>query len=240
VSAPIDSMRLVVAVLAMSLASLEGVRPTHEQASPSPREATACNLLKEPTAWNHVRVRVTAVATHAFEDFSLSSPACESTQNAIWLTYGGRANSETIYCCPGEGEESLRAEPLVLEGVTLPLVEDATFNRFRELLRKHPRVAAQVTVVGTFFAGAQMRAGLGGFGHVGCCSLLVIERVEQFQDIGNAPENGVERSCSTCPKAVQWPYECTPSASRKWATRPRRADNPARRYHCRPRRRRWG
>ena len=188
-----DVSRLLLAVLVICLPSLEGVSLRHEEASTSPREATACNLLKEPTAWNHVRVRVTAVATHGFEDFSLSSPACEGSQKAIWLTYGGRANSETIYCCPGEGEESLRAEPLVLEGVTLALVEDATFNRFRERLRKHPRVAVRMTVVGTFFAGAQTPAGWGGFGHLGCCSLLVIERVEQFQEMGNAPENGGNR-----------------------------------------------
>jgi len=192
-SAPMYLPPLLLTVLLTSLPSVEGARSTRQPALPSPREATVCDLLKEPTAWNHVRVRVTAVATHAFEHFSLSSTACEESQSGVWLTYGGRLSPGTIYCCPGEGGQSTRPETLVIEDVALPLVEDATFHRFRALLRKQPDAAARVALVGTFFAGTKSDltttpTGLGGFGHLGCCSLLVIQRVEDFQEIGNAPE----------------------------------------------------
>lgn len=184
----VGMLLLLLTFVVTSLPPTGGVTLAQAQTMPSPREATVCDLLKEPTAWNHVLVRVTAVATHAFESFTLSSSTCEDSRG-LWLTFGGRAQSGAIYCCPGEGDESAPSQPLVVEDVELPLVEDPTFHRFRALLRKEPRGvarAARVTLVGTFFAGhptelAVTPTGLGGFGHLGCCSLLVIQRVEQFQ-----------------------------------------------------------
>jgi len=73
---------------------------------------------------------------------------------------------------------------LVIDGIALPLVEDVSFLRFRELLRNRDRTSTRVTVVGTFFAGEQSESvtpGRRGYGHFGCCTLLVIERIHEFE-----------------------------------------------------------
>ena len=173
------SLLLTLVSLTASIAAFEGTALS-QQPPATPRTATVCEMSKKPDGWDHVRVRLTAVATQDFENFSLTDPACGDAA-LIWLTYGGSVSSGTIYCCPGEGGESTRRKPLVLEGVALPLVEDAIFHRFRALRGTHARTVARVTLVGTFFAG-EKNVGR-GFGHMGCCSLLVIERVESFEEV---------------------------------------------------------
>jgi hypothetical protein len=176
------SILLSVAVMATWLASFSA----GAQAPAAPRQASVCDLLARPDDWNHARVRVTGVATHGFEHFTLSDPACPASQSTapIWLTYSGRASSETTFCCPGEGARGRRQKPLVIDGIALPLVEDASFLRFRDMLRNRDRTTARVTVVGTFFAGKQsdsVAPGGRGYGHFGCCTLLAIEQIHSFE-----------------------------------------------------------
>lgn len=177
---------VILSVLRVALVATEG-DVVSQQPQASPRMTTVCDLAKEPDQWNHVRVQLIAVATHDFETFALSDPNCldSQTSTSIWLTFGGREPSGTSYCCPGEGDRSRRREPLVVEGVRLPLVVDAVFRRFQELLKRHSATTASVSLVGTFFAGEQRGAAKtwGGFGHMGCCSLLVIERVQRFDEL---------------------------------------------------------
>lgn len=175
-----NSLRLTLVSLTVLSAGFEGTA-LGQQPQAAPGKSTVCEISKKPDGWNHVRVRLTAVATQEFENFSLTDPACGDAAS-IWLTYGGNVSSGTVYCCPGEGSESRRPKPLVIEGVALPLVEDAVFDRFRSVSGKHARGAARVTLVGTFFAGERTDVGR-GFGHMGCCSLLVIERVESFKEL---------------------------------------------------------
>ena len=154
------------------------------QNEPLERAITVCDLVNMPAKWNGVRVRVTAVATYEFENFSLSDEACPEA--AVWLTYGGRVSSGAVYCCPGEGGADTRPEPLVVDGTPVDIVDDSVFRQLRLLFRKQERTVVRATVLGTFFAGVQDRtAGTwGGFGHFGCCSLFVIQRVERFEEIG--------------------------------------------------------
>jgi hypothetical protein len=61
----------------------------------------------------------------------------------------------------------------------LPIVENVLFARFRSAMSRRPTGLAQLTAVGTFFFRNDPDSRLpGGFGHFGCCSLLVIQRVE--------------------------------------------------------------
>jgi hypothetical protein len=46
--------------------------------------------------------------------------------------YGGKAQSDTAYCCPGESAKA-RPESLTVEGVQVPLVDDLTFRKFTDL-----------------------------------------------------------------------------------------------------------
>lgn len=147
-----------------------------------PVDVRLCALLGDPAAWIAKRVRVSGLVMRDFEHFTLSDDcAAEKPTAELWLTYGGRLPSGTIYCCPGEGDTAERAEPLTIAGIPLPLVRDATFEQFRKALQsKRP---AHAVIVGTFFAeqGHNVsETGWGGFGHMGCCALLAIERVERF------------------------------------------------------------
>ena len=193
-------------VIALSVlpSALVGCAPTVGTLA-SPRDATLCELSRAPIESNKAVVRVSGVAGYAFEHFTLSDPACpadDKTLTPIWLTYGGHDSPRTIYCCPGEGGESTRDKSLVIDDVSLPIEDGEIFRRFRVRLRKvfdaggedlAAGVEANVIVVGTFFARGRQEAKangdteLTGFGHFACCSLLVIQRVEQYDEIRSQP-----------------------------------------------------
>jgi hypothetical protein len=71
---------------------------------------------------------------------------------------------------------------MTVEEIPVPLVDDAYFQRFDDLLHRHRyTLLLHATVVGRFFAGEKIHnpkgTYWGGYGHFGCCSLLVIQQV---------------------------------------------------------------
>lgn len=152
-----------------------------------PRQTTFCELAKDPNAYNHELIRLTAFITHGFENFSVAEPNCPVLpyRFAVWVMYGGKAQSNTVYCCPGEGGSETRSESLVVEGLEVPLIKDSVFRQFIDLLKKESDTTVRATVVGRFFSGEKQTFSdspwWGGFGHLGCCSLLAIQRVEAFE-----------------------------------------------------------
>jgi hypothetical protein len=79
-----------------------------ENDNPKPQEVTYCELSRDPAAYNHELVRLTAFVTHGFEDFHVAQPVCPTQHFSVWLMYGGKAESNTVYCCPGEGGREIR------------------------------------------------------------------------------------------------------------------------------------
>jgi hypothetical protein len=153
---------------------------TAEMARPEePVTVSLCRLDADPAFFNHKLVKVTAFLSHGFEDFSLFDPECHS-RTAVWLEYGGTASSNTVYCCGVTASRS-RPKTLVVEDIPIPLVDDARFRTLDRLLQRQPDSFAHATIVGRFFAGEVSRrpgnTGLRGYGHLGCCSLLVIQQV---------------------------------------------------------------
>jgi hypothetical protein len=144
--------------------------------------ADLCRLQADPASYNHKLIQVTARVSHGFEHFTMSDARCSSS--SIWLDYGGTVNSDTIFCC-GSAAGAARGATLVVEGVTIPLVTDALFRRFDARVRQggtNKDVTFRATVQGRFFAGEKQRLPDGrevwaGYGHFGCCSLLVIQQV---------------------------------------------------------------
>jgi hypothetical protein len=134
-----------------------------------------CDLQNDPAAYDRTVVEVTAFVAHGFEDFTLFDPRCESKEPGVWLEYGGRMGSRTIYCC-GVLAEKRRSEPLVVEDVPTTIVVDRTFQRFDDLIQRKPDAIAHATLRGRFFAGNKKQP-FGGFGHFGMFDLLVIEQV---------------------------------------------------------------
>jgi hypothetical protein len=153
-------------------------------AAAAPRQTvekvTVCQLQEDPAAYNHKLVEVTGFVSHGFEDFGLFDPTCAARGGGVWLEYGGKVSSNTMYCC-GVTPSHARPKQLVVEEIPVTLTDDETFRRFDEMIQRPRGSVARATVVGRFFAGRQVKwpAGTrwGGYGHMGCCSLLAIERV---------------------------------------------------------------
>jgi hypothetical protein len=164
-----------------------GSKPSPGDQAAEPHKVTYCDLAKDPAIYNHALVRLTAFVTHGFEDFHLAEPNCVIPKQhlSIWVTYGGKAGSNTVYCCPGEADRGMRAEPLIVEGVQIPLIGDTVFQQFSELLNKERDTTVRATLVGRFFSGEKETTNGSkdwrGFGHMGCCGLFVIQQVEAFE-----------------------------------------------------------
>jgi hypothetical protein len=151
----------------------------------APQDVTYCDLSRDSGFYNHKLVRLTAFVTHGFEDFHLADPSCHTQDFRVWVMYGGNVQSNTMYCCPGEAAGKTRPQPLTIEGIEIQIVQDVNFKEFADLLAKDEDTTVRVTVVGRFFSGEKAAVDGGarwrGFGHMGCCSLFVIEHVESFE-----------------------------------------------------------
>jgi hypothetical protein len=148
--------------------------------SQEPEKVSVCQLKADPANFNHKLVQVTSFLSHGFEDFTLQDPSCGSWPD-IWLEYGGKAASGTMYCC-GVTNARTRPNQVQIENVSIPLVEDENFRRLDGLLQVPRAYAiAHATVVGRFFSGKEISypkaKHWGGYGHMGCCSLFVIQQV---------------------------------------------------------------
>lgn len=150
---------------------------TARQSAATAVQVSLCALQADPVKSNHKMIDVRATVSHGLNDFTLSDSRCEA-RSRIWLEYGGLVNSETEYCC---GVKAPRTSALVVEGITTRLIEDALFRRFDAHVRSRGDVSFQARLVGRFFAGLKQRTPngdvWGGYGHLSCCSLLVIQQV---------------------------------------------------------------
>lgn len=149
-----------------------------------PIDVSVCQLKADPPKYNHKLVRVTGFVSHAFEDFSIFDPSCPSWPG-VWLEYGGNSKSGTMYCCGVTADRS-RPKELVVENIPVPLVVDEVFKNFDKAIQPPFRSGRQgavvhATLVGTYFAGKRIKylkeEPWGGYGHMGCCTLLAIQQV---------------------------------------------------------------
>ena len=144
-----------------------------------PIKVDICQLKNDPAAYNHKLVQVTGFLSHGFEDFTLFDPTCSSWP-PVWLEYGGTAASGTMYCC-GVTAARTRPKQLVIEKIPISLVDDEPFREFDKLIQRKYDLVVHATIVGRFFSGEQVKSpdgvSWGGYGHMGCCSLLAIQQV---------------------------------------------------------------
>lgn len=142
-------------------------------------KVTPCQLKDDPAAYNHKLIEVTGFVSHGFEDFGIFDPTCPSWPY-VWLEYGGTAKSGTMYCCGVTADRS-RPKQLEVENLSIPLLDDEKFREFDRLLQRLPDSLVHATIVGRFFSGRKgdnPKGGFwGGYGHMGCCSLLAIQQV---------------------------------------------------------------
>jgi hypothetical protein len=162
----------------------------------SAKPISACELAAHRKDFDQKEVLVEGFIFHGFEEFNLSDFECLGFGPRIWLEYGGRERSPTMYCC-GNSPNGKSAVDLNVEGIAVPLKDDEKFRQLNALMQLQTRSAmARVTLRGRFFAGHNRlllmkdgeKYGM-GYGHMGCCSLFVIEQVV---DVGAQADGDID------------------------------------------------
>lgn len=162
-------MRKLLGVLFLLNAAVSGVCQVATKVS-------LCEIKQDPAAFNQQLVQVSVFVSHGFEEFSALDPECEFSPE-VWIEYGGKTSSGTVFCC-GATENVERGKNIKLEGIEIPLVRNDRFLGFDKLLRAEGDTMIHATLVGRFFAGQRIDGGnWRGYGHMGCCSLFVLQEV---------------------------------------------------------------
>ena len=176
------------------------------QPNASPREVEVCQLLSDPNAFDGQMVRLRGRLEFEFEGHDVNDLACVQPilHTGIWWSYGG--------------EPYLAREPELknVQGLISPVLKDAQFEEFDVRARAARRTKPDgetchsrqecayydvvATYTGRFFAG-KMRPGrtlAGGFGHMGCCHLFVIEQISDVEARRTSvPGDDQQFSCTT-------------------------------------------
>ena len=143
-----------------------------------PQKVTVCQLRGDPKLYDHKLVQVTGFASYGFEYSGFSDPSCGGRYGGLWMEFGGKASTGTMSTVSGLNRT--RSEPAEVEGVAVPLVEDSHFREFDALLHEGNGNLVHAEVIARFFAGKENlygRKGWSGYGHLGCCSLFLIQQV---------------------------------------------------------------
>ena len=167
---------------------LFAVRVATGQSNPLtvPVKATLCDIAANPEAFNHHLVEAHGIALHGFEVSEFHDPTCRHTRPGIWIEFGGTQSTNTMYCC-GVAAKLTRPRPLVIDGIGPPLVDDSLFRDFERRLRTDGPPQEQVATTGATLRGIVFAHQVqwnktsapfwGGYGHMGCCILLVVTQV---------------------------------------------------------------
>jgi hypothetical protein len=161
--------------------------PLHAQSGPN--DVSVCDLKTHPNAFDGKTIRVRSSLNVHFEDFTLGSADCDA-QQGIWLAFGG----DVPGIVASTVNDNLRKSgvDLKVNGVSYGITKDEDFHKLYALIAaRHGEKAAYhvtATLTGTFFSGEEIKVPnresyFGGYGHLGCCSLLVITQVSNVESI---------------------------------------------------------
>jgi hypothetical protein len=186
---PMPMIPALVGILAIGLAPTQNEAPHPEM----PLRVSLCEIKAHPEKFLHKLVEFTATASHGFEDSMVEDSRCPWPEHGpgVWMEYGGKRSTDTMYCC-GISPKPDRKDTLVVDGVSVDLVEDDTFPAFDQHLHpKHSKQSSSDTVTATLrgriFAryegvgGTQQNLGWRGYGHMGCCILFVVTQVVSLE-----------------------------------------------------------
>jgi hypothetical protein len=151
--------------------------PSQTVPSP-PREASICEILKDPKTFDRKTVQFRGLVSAEFEDFTVS---CDRSKDSpVWLMFGGDVDCPTPSTWNDVGR--LKGKNVEFDGVAYTLVKDKSFRTFHKALvtRKNKQSVYRVTATleGTFFAGDTDDT-MPGYGHLGCCHLFIIHRISE-------------------------------------------------------------
>jgi hypothetical protein len=176
---------LLAGILAIGLAPAFS-RAQHPEV---PLRVSLCEVKAHPENFVHKLVEFTAIASHGFEDSMVEDSHCSWPEGGpgIWMEYGGKRSTATMYCC-GVSPKTDRRDTLIVDGIPVDLVDDHTFRAFDK--RLHPKLSKQrssatvrATLRGRIFAkyegilGTKQTPAWRGYGHMDCCMLFVVTQV---------------------------------------------------------------
>lgn len=156
----------------------------------SPAQAvSACDVRNDPATFDKKVVKARGTIELSFEDFSFISKGCKAA-TTIWLIFGGDVSTPTASTVNDNNRAP--GTDLQLRGVRYPITKDESLRRFLALLTTTTRAGKSVyevtaTLTGTFLAGEKARSNADGrtyfrdYGHLGCCSLFIISKVENVE-----------------------------------------------------------
>lgn len=182
-------MRLIAATAGIVASGLICV-PILGQQQEVPIRVSLCEVKAAPEKFLHKLLEFTAIASHGFEDSMVEDDQCPWPDRGpgVWMEYGGTRSTDTMYCC-GFSPKPTRDKPLVVEGMSLQLIEDENFRAFDSRLHaQHSKPQRRSNVVratlrGRIFAryegigGTQDLPEWRGYGHMDCCMLFVVTQV---------------------------------------------------------------
>jgi hypothetical protein len=204
-------------------------------AAESPVAVSLCDVQAHPEKYDRQLVKIKGTTVATFESFVLFDPSCPSSSNSVWLTFGGDVSDPVVYCC---GDHSRRpGSTLKVQGLRIPLLRNDNFRRFMSLIRTYggptlgsrdkeerPYFEVTATLTGRFFRGAQ--TGIPGYGHLGCCSLLAIEEVNNINSVIKIAHDGDQKCVSD-----SWQYSRSlPELKRNIRQLQRRSSKPQERW----------
>jgi len=158
-------------------------------------EVPGCDLARNPKAFDGKLIRVRGTLNVHFEDFSLGVRNCD-TEQGIWLAFGG----DVPGIVASTVNDSFRKpdSEIKINGVSYGVKKDDSFRRLYALIAaRHgdkPNYNVSAMLTGMFFAGQESRTAKGtvdfvGYGHLGCCALLVITQVSDVESVPPANLN---------------------------------------------------
>jgi hypothetical protein len=157
--------------------------PVRARAQQKATDVSTCALAQNPKSYDQKLVRVRGALHVEFEDFSLGLGNCQ-TEQSIWLAFGGDVPgivASTVNDTARTPGKKIRAH-----GIPVGITENDDFRRLYALISsrngQNARYRVTATLTGMFFAGrattfSDGTPGYVGYGHLGCCSLLVITEV---------------------------------------------------------------
>ena len=134
-------------------------------------------------------IRVRGTLSVHFEDFSLVTKDCGSEQG-IWLAFGGDVPG-IVASTINDGFRKPGVD-ITVNDVLYGIKKDENFHRLYALIAaRHggkPNYSVTATLTGKFFAGEERKSAKGtvyfvGYGHLGCCALLLITEVSDVESV---------------------------------------------------------
>jgi hypothetical protein len=177
----------------------------HAQA---PLKVTPCQLVADPARYHQQTIQVRGRVSLGFENFTLDAD-CGKLGRGIWLAYGGDEPTPTKSTVNDEARTPGSAPKV--NGKRILLRRDSSLEVFKNRLAAE-RVGhsaesicqerscylynVTATITGIFLGATDKIDAFSGYGHLGCCHLLIIQAVDAVDAERTPVPAGGRFSCS--------------------------------------------